>query len=64
MYVLYGEFVATGISVGDIGPKMGYFGMDNGFLALDHVRIPRDHMLMKYSQVREDELKFEFSPGE
>ena len=34
---------------------MGYFGMDNGFLALDHVRIPRDHMLMKYSQVRETE---------
>ena len=41
----------VGISVGDIGPKMGYFGMDNGFLALDNIRIPRDQMLMKYSQV-------------
>ena len=40
-----------GITVGDIGPKFGYFGMDNGFLALNNVRIPRDQMLMKYSQV-------------
>lgn len=28
--------------------------MDNGFLQLNHVRIPRDHMLMKYSQVAPD----------
>lgn len=41
-----------GVTVGDIGPKFGYFGMDNGFLRLNHVRIPRDQMLMKYSQVR------------
>ena len=40
-----------GITVGDIGPKLGYLGMDNGFLKLDHVRIPRDQMLMKYSKV-------------
>ena len=25
--------------------------MDNGYLKLDHVRIPRDQMLMKYAQV-------------
>ena len=43
--------VIAGITVGDIGPKLGYFGMDNGFLKMDKVRIPRDHMLMKYSQV-------------
>ena len=41
----------TGVRVGDIGPKFGGFGMENGFLQLDHVRIPRDHMLMKYSKV-------------
>ena len=40
-----------GITVGDIGPKLGYLGMDNGFLKLDNVRIPRDQMLMKYSKV-------------
>ncbi len=28
--------------------------MDNGFLQLDHVRIPRDQMLMKYAQVAPD----------
>ena len=42
----------SGIKVGDIGPKFGYFGMDNGFLQLTNVRIPRDQMLMKYSQVK------------
>lgn len=43
-----------GITVGDIGPKLGYFGMDNGFLKLDKVRIPRDQMLMRYSKVTPD----------
>jgi acyl-CoA oxidase len=43
-----------GINVGDIGPKFGYFEMDNGYLQLDNVRIPRDHMLMKYAQVAPD----------
>ncbi|VFR02198.1 unnamed protein product [Cuscuta campestris] len=43
-----------GITVGDIGTKFGngaYNTMDNGVLRLDHVRIPRDHMLMRVSQV-------------
>ena len=43
-----------GVKVGDIGGKMGYNGVDNGFLRFDHVRIPREHMLMKYAQVQED----------
>uniref|UniRef100_A0AAN0JCZ4 Acyl-coenzyme A oxidase n=1 Tax=Amphimedon queenslandica TaxID=400682 RepID=A0AAN0JCZ4_AMPQE len=43
-----------GIKVGDIGPKFGYFGTDNGFLHMTNVRIPRDHMLMKYAQVSRD----------
>jgi hypothetical protein len=37
--------------VGDIGPKVGYGGVDNGFMQLDHVRVPRAHMMMRYSQV-------------
>ena len=41
----------VGVTVGDIGPKLGYFGMDNGFLRLNNVRIPRDQMLMRYSKV-------------
>ncbi|XP_078585416.1 peroxisomal acyl-coenzyme A oxidase 1-like [Branchiostoma floridae x Branchiostoma japonicum] len=43
-----------GVTVGDIGPKFGYAGNDNGFLRFDNVRIPRDNMLMKYSRVEPD----------
>ncbi|CAL9060998.1 unnamed protein product [Musa banksii] len=43
-----------GIVVGDIGTKFGngaYNTMDNGVLQFDHVRIPRNQMLMRVSQV-------------
>ncbi|KAJ7299812.1 hypothetical protein O6H91_Y145000 [Diphasiastrum complanatum] len=46
-----------GITVGDIGVKFGnggYNAMDNGFLRFDHVRIPRDNMLMKLSEVTKE----------
>ncbi|XP_049873339.1 probable peroxisomal acyl-coenzyme A oxidase 1 [Pectinophora gossypiella] len=43
-----------GIKVGDIGAKMGINVMNNGFLGFDHVRIPRNYMLMKHAQVLED----------
>jgi acyl-CoA oxidase len=39
-----------GITVGDIGMKFGnaaYNTMDNGVLRFDHVRIPRNQMLMR-----------------
>lgn len=39
-----------GVTVGDIGMKFGngaYNTMDNGVLRFDHVRIPRDQMLMR-----------------
>ncbi|EPS60529.1 hypothetical protein M569_14274, partial [Genlisea aurea] len=52
-----------GITVGDIGVKFGngaYNTMDNGVLRFDHVRIPRDQMLMRVSQVTKDG-KFEQS---
>ena len=42
-----------GIEVGDIGPKFGGNSYGNGFLRMSSVRIPRDQMLMKYSQVRQ-----------
>lgn len=28
-----------GITVGDIGPKFGFGGVDNGYMSMDHVRI-------------------------
>ncbi|KAF7655667.1 hypothetical protein LDENG_00052720 [Lucifuga dentata] len=43
-----------GIVVGDIGPKFGFSEVDNGFLKLENVRIPRDNMLMKYAKVDPD----------
>nr|XP_017512265.2 peroxisomal acyl-coenzyme A oxidase 2 isoform X2 [Manis javanica] len=43
-----------GITVGDIGPKMDFDHTDNGFLRLDHVRIPRENMLSRFAQVLPD----------
>nr|XP_043629337.1 peroxisomal acyl-coenzyme A oxidase 1-like isoform X1 [Erigeron canadensis]XP_043629344.1 peroxisomal acyl-coenzyme A oxidase 1-like isoform X1 [Erigeron canadensis] len=46
-----------GITVGDIGLKFGngaYNTMDNGVLRFNYVRIPRDQMLMRVSQVTRD----------
>uniref|UniRef100_A0A8C3YVF9 Acyl-coenzyme A oxidase n=1 Tax=Catagonus wagneri TaxID=51154 RepID=A0A8C3YVF9_9CETA len=43
-----------GITVGDIGPKMDFDHMDNGFLKLDHVRVPRENMLSRFAQVLPD----------
>lgn len=40
-----------GISIGDVGEKMGRNGIDNGWIRFDHVRLPRTAMLMKHAQV-------------
>ncbi|KAI9760311.1 MAG: hypothetical protein M4579_001715 [Chaenotheca gracillima] len=40
-----------GVHVGDIGPKFGYNTMDNGFLLLNHLKIPHVNMLAKFSSV-------------
>ena len=40
-----------GLTIGDIGLKFGngaYNTMDNGVLRFDHVRIPRNQMLMRW----------------
>lgn len=43
-----------GCTIGDIGNKMGYNAVDNGFLRFDHVRVPRRAMLMGHSKVEAD----------
>uniref|UniRef100_A0A8C5QLV2 Acyl-coenzyme A oxidase n=1 Tax=Leptobrachium leishanense TaxID=445787 RepID=A0A8C5QLV2_9ANUR len=43
-----------GITVGDIGPKMSFEHIDNGFLMLRSVRIPKENMLSRYSEVLPD----------
>ena len=40
-----------GIKVGELGPRMGFNTADNGFLAFNQYRIPRNNMLMKNAQV-------------
>lgn len=43
-----------GLEVGDIGPKMGFQTMDNGYLIFSNYRIGRGMMLMKYHSVSAD----------
>lgn len=56
-----------GVTIGDIGKKMGRDGIDNGYIQVSqlpgtcsrceltqqftYVRVPRAHMLMKHTQV-------------
>lgn len=48
-----------GITIGDIGKKMGRDGIDNGYIQFTYVRIPRAYMLMKHTQVTRDGKVFE-----
>uniref|UniRef100_A0A8C8SXE2 Acyl-coenzyme A oxidase n=1 Tax=Pelusios castaneus TaxID=367368 RepID=A0A8C8SXE2_9SAUR len=45
---------APGVIVGDIGPKMSFEHIDNGYLMLQNINIPRENMLSRYSQVLPD----------
>jgi acyl-CoA oxidase len=52
MNILYINFL-SGIKIGEIGTKLGVKTINNGFLALENVRIPRERMLMKNAKVLE-----------
>ncbi|XP_040215027.1 peroxisomal acyl-coenzyme A oxidase 2 isoform X3 [Rana temporaria] len=43
-----------GITVGDIGPKMGLQQVDNGYLMMRNIRIPKENMLSRFSEVLPD----------
>jgi acyl-CoA oxidase len=43
--------VLAGIDVGDIGPKFGWNGKDNGYMKLTNVKRPYEVMAYKYLQV-------------
>lgn len=43
-----------GIELGDIGPKMNLNSTDNGYAIFTNIRIPRHHMMMRYSKVLRD----------
>ena len=40
-----------GVEVGDIGTKLGYNTMDNGYLSFTHCRIPRENLLSRLAYV-------------
>ena len=42
-----------GVTTGDIGPKIGYNTMDNGYAMFDRVHIPRRNMAMRFAIVDE-----------
>ncbi|KAJ2827582.1 hypothetical protein FBU31_003130, partial [Coemansia sp. 'formosensis'] len=44
----------AGVTVGDLGPKFGFNTMDNGFLLLNRVRVPRINLLQRYIMVSRD----------
>ncbi|CAN3358260.1 acyl-coenzyme A oxidase 2 [Diutina catenulata] len=49
--------LCPGVTVGDIGAKMGRDGIDNGWIQFANVRIPRFFMLQKFAKVsREGEV--------
>ena len=43
-----------GIKSGDLGPKMGYFSKDNGWLSFDKVRVLKEMMLQRFMSIDED----------
>ncbi|XP_018417949.1 PREDICTED: peroxisomal acyl-coenzyme A oxidase 2 [Nanorana parkeri] len=43
-----------GITVGDIGPKMSFDQVDNGYLMMRNIRIPKENMLSRFSEVLPD----------
>ncbi|XP_072438508.1 peroxisomal acyl-coenzyme A oxidase 2-like isoform X2 [Chiloscyllium punctatum] len=43
-----------GVKIGDIGPKMAFEHVDNGYLILQNVRIPKENMLNRHSEVTSD----------
>ncbi|EDS37109.1 acyl-CoA oxidase [Culex quinquefasciatus] len=44
----------AGIEIGEIGNKLGYNGVNNGFLGFKNFRIPRSNMLMKNAKLLRD----------
>ena len=43
-----------GLTVGDIGEKIGLDGIDNGFLIFHNYRVPRENLLDKMGDVTPD----------
>jgi len=52
-----------GIKIGDVGDKLGYSSMDNGWMSFDHVRIPRTNQLSRFGGLsKEGDLDINADP--
>ncbi|NWS42333.1 ACOX2 oxidase, partial [Probosciger aterrimus] len=51
---LWDHSLCPGITAGDIGPKMSFEHIDNGYLMLQNVRVSRENMLSKFCEVQPD----------
>lgn len=40
-----------GIEVGDIGTKLGYNAVDNGYLLMKNIRVPRKAQLARFAEI-------------
>jgi len=55
--------VQPGVKCGDLGPKIGYPGKNNGWASFDQVRIPRTNMMMGMCEVsREGDFSLKGDP--
>ena len=51
---MYDHKLLPGVVTGDLGPKIGYNNMDNGFARFDNVVIPRRNLAMRFQTVDEN----------
>lgn len=55
--------ICPGVKCGDLGPKIGYNGKNNGWASFDSVRIPRMNMMMGLCEFsREGKFKLKGDP--
>ena len=48
----YFYYILTGLTIHDMGIKMGLNGIDNAKISFDNVRVPRENLLNKESEVK------------
>ena len=52
-----------GVEVGDLGTKLGYTSVDNGYLLLKNLRVPRSALLARFSEItREGDFELKSDP--
>ena len=47
-------YALPGVIVGEMGPKAGLNGVDNGFVVFNNVHVPRENLLNKTGDVTKE----------